>query len=101
MAVEVARIGERPCAEDLDPACQAALSDLAAATVAAVIGESPVRNSGSTDCNIPHSLGIPAVCVGTMEGEGPHTREEWLYKESLRPGLEIALRLGLAVDTFG
>lgn len=99
VAVEVTRIGERPCAGDLEPACQAALSDLAADTVAAVIGEAPVRNSGSTDCNIPHSLGIPAVCVGTLEGEGPHTREEWLYKASLRPGLEIALRLGLALGT--
>ncbi|MBQ9859730.1 MAG: M20/M25/M40 family metallo-hydrolase [Clostridia bacterium] len=99
VAVEVTRIGERPCAGGLDPTRQTALSDLAADTVAAVIGEAPARNSGSTDCNIPHSLGIPAVCVGTMEGGGPHTREEWLYKESLRPGLEIALRLGLALGT--
>lgn len=45
------------------------------------------KNLGSTDCNIPLSLGIPAVCIGTFEGAGGHTREEWIYKK----GLEIAL----------
>lgn len=45
--------------------------------------------SGSTDCNIPHSLGVPAVCVGVYVGGGVHTREEWLVKNSVETGLNI------------
>ena len=58
-------------------------------------------NSGSTDCNIPHSLGIPAICVGVYMGGGMHTREEWLEKESLKPGLCIALELMLSEGLDG
>ena len=47
----------------------------------------------STDCNIPLSLGIPAVCVGTCRGTGAHTREEYVEKDSLKTGLRIALNL--------
>ena len=45
--------------------------------------------SGSTDCNIPLSLGVPAVCVGTHIGYGAHTREEKLLKSSVNKGLKI------------
>ena len=45
--------------------------------------------SGSTDCNIPHSLGIPAICVGVYQGKGVHTREEYLVKESVKIGVNI------------
>ena len=46
---------------------------------------------GSTDCNIPLSMGIPAVCFGVYEGHGAHTREEWVDIESTRDGMKIAL----------
>ena len=49
--------------------------------------------SGSTDCNIPLSLGIPAVCVGCYLGGGAHTREEYVQIQSLPAGLEFALDL--------
>ncbi|MBR5295603.1 MAG: hypothetical protein IKU24_03315, partial [Clostridia bacterium] len=48
--------------------------------------------SGSTDCNIPLSLGIPAVCIGTDIHEKTHTREEWVDKKSLIKGLEITMK---------
>ena len=48
-----------------------------------------VASSGSTDCNIPHSLGIPAICVGVYEGAGVHTREEYLVKASVKNGVDI------------
>ncbi len=47
------------------------------------------KSSGSTDCNIPHSMGIPAICVGVYKGAGVHTREEYLVKESVKIGLNV------------
>lgn len=35
-----------------------------------------IRESSSTDCNIPLSLGIPALCIGVYMGAGWHTRNE-------------------------
>lgn len=49
----------------------------------------------STDSNIPLSLGIPANTIGTVYGEHPHTREEWIDKKSLLTGMKIALCLML------
>ena len=53
--------------------------------------------SASTDCNIPLSLGIPAICIGVITSGGSHTREEWLKKNSLSPGVEVAIKVGVAV----
>ena len=49
--------------------------------------------SGSTDCNIPMSMGIPALAVGVFDGDGEHTREEYIVRSSLPKGLAIALEL--------
>ena len=64
-------------------------------------GVDPIRVSSSTDCNIPLSLGIPAICIGTCEGSGAHTREEYLEKASLIPGRMVAtdLVLGYCSDS--
>jgi acetylornithine deacetylase/succinyl-diaminopimelate desuccinylase-like protein len=43
------------------------------------------------------SLGIAAVDVGVFRSAGAHTREEWLEKESMVDGLEILLRMLLAL----
>ena len=56
------------------------------------------ESSGSTDCNIPHSLGIPAVCVGVYKGAGVHTREEYLVKESVKIGLNVLNDLFMKVS---
>ncbi len=56
------------------------------------------ETSGSTDCNIPHSLGIPAVCVGVYKGAGVHTREEYLVKESVKIGLNVLNDLFMKVS---
>jgi di/tripeptidase len=61
--------------------------------VKGAIEKEPVFRSSSTDCNIPLSLGIPSICVGVYDGGGQHTREEWVRKQSLIPGLEIAIRM--------
>ena len=52
--------------------------------------------SGSTDCNIPMSLGVPSVCVGLYRGGGAHTREEYVWIDSIPVGLKIAADLILS-----
>ena len=53
---------------------------------------------GSTDCNMPLSQGIPAICVGIYRGGAAHTYEEWVDYSSLKTGYEILLRF---VASFG
>lgn len=45
-------------------------------------------NTGSTDANIPLSLGLPAVCVGLTTGAGAHTLQEYIHTRPLPYGLE-------------
>lgn len=61
-----------------------------------VTGKKPVRRPGSTDCNIPLSMGIPSVCYGTYYGDGAHTREEYVEKDSLSMGYEVAFETVLS-----
>ena len=49
--------------------------------------------SGSTDCNIPHSLGITAVALSNCNWGGIHTTGEWIEKNSLEKGLKITMEL--------
>lgn len=91
--VQVKKVGDRPCS-NIDKAKIDALIARVAPMIEEVSGEKIVLTSSSTDCNIPLSLGVPALCVGVNTLSGAHTREEWVEKESLIPGLEIALRMG-------
>ena len=61
--------------------------------IQAVLHREPRFLSGSTDCNIPLSLGIPAICIGVCRGGGCHTREEWLDTQSLLDGCRILMEL--------
>lgn len=91
--ISVTRVGDRPCAA-IDPEKQAALVEMCRETAKKYAPGGIVNlESASTDCNIPLSLGIPAVAVGVFEGGGAHTREEWIDRESLKKGMEYALEL--------
>ena len=92
--VSVSKIGDRPCS-NIDEATLAPLRQKVGAVVESVIGKKVNFNSSSTDCNIPLSLGIPALCIGVYNGGGAHTREEWMQKSSLIPGLEIAIKVAV------
>lgn len=81
--VEAKLLGERPCSGDVDQKKQQALTDLAADSIRRISGRTPEAGSGSTDCNMPLSLGIPAVCFGGLIGDGVHTREEYVDIPSL------------------
>ncbi len=86
-------VGDRPCMGDVDPEREQALMDRAAAAVRRHYGEEMVFRPGSTDCNIPLSVGIPSVCAGCYHGAGAHTREEYVEIDSLLPGLCVAFEL--------
>ena len=85
IGVETELIGDRPCKGDADP------SELTRIVMEASerYGYHRTEECGSTDCNIPLSMGIPAVCFGVYEGHGAHTREEWVDIESTRDGMKI------------
>lgn len=88
--VNVTSVGDRPCGIAIDPEQEAALMARASAAVELAFGKPVTYQAGSTDCNIPLSMGIPAVCVGCYRGDGAHTREEYVELDSLLPGLQVA-----------
>lgn len=91
--VECRVIGERPCMEAVDEAWMSMLTEACEHAVCAVTGSSPRRAAASTDCNIPLSMSIPAVCIGLIRGGDPHTTHEWIEISSLKDGVEIAAQI--------
>ena len=88
--IEVEVVGDRPCGLKVE---NSALASRAALAVEKHYGLSPAFTSGSTDCNVPLSMGIPAICPGCVIGAGAHTREEYVQIDSLLPGLKVAFEL--------
>lgn len=89
-------VGERPCmSNNIDKAKQEEITDRAIAIQSKHAGCTVTPHSSSTDCNIPHSMGIPAVALANYNGGGAHTMEEWVEKESFKPGIRITLELVL------
>lgn len=89
--VVVEIMGIRPC-EKLNEAQQARRAQLvedANLLLERITGQKPKAGPSSTDCNIPLSMGIPSVCYGAYYGEGAHTREEFIEKDSLKMGYQV------------
>ncbi len=89
--ISLRHLGDRPSQGPVDPKALADLTDLASSVITEVTGKRPVCTSGSTDCNMPLSLGIPAICFGACLDIGPHTREEYVPLDSLKPGFLCAI----------
>lgn len=93
---EVKLIGERPTGATRQ---DAEIVQLTAAAAKAA-GYAPILGSGSTDSNIPISLGVPAVTIGSGgEGGRAHSIEEWIdvaKPESLK-GMSVGLAALLAM----
>ncbi|MCI7813124.1 MAG: M20/M25/M40 family metallo-hydrolase [Lachnospiraceae bacterium] len=91
-------VGERPCMEKVDENKIEEVAEICCKKIKKNCGVMPQKAKASTDCNIPLSLGIPAVCAGFFRGGGAHTREEWLdistAESSLRAILEILAEIG-------
>ncbi len=86
-------VGLRPCGEAKDKDLLAAMTKRVKEVCELESGVPCAIHSGSTDCNIPLSLGVPAICVGTYSGGGEHTLEEWLEIDSIPKGLKITATL--------
>ncbi|WP_431272536.1 peptidase dimerization domain-containing protein [Dankookia sp. P2] len=96
IVTEITPIGDRPAGHTTP---DADIVQLATAAVAAR-GYTPRHEYSSTDANIPMSLGIPAVKIGSGgRGGRAHSLEEWIDVEpveSLR-GMSASLATILAV----
>lgn len=89
--IETEVLGVRPCGGDVPRERMDALIKRQAAIIEKYSGKPAKLLSASTDANIPLSLGIPAVTLGTVAGAGMHTYQEWIEKASLPTGQKIAL----------
>ncbi|MEJ2752940.1 MAG: peptidase M20, partial [Chloroflexota bacterium] len=56
--------------------------------------------SGSTDANIPLSMGIPSVCVGLAISANSHRLDEYVETTKLPAGLKQLLLLVLAAGEY-
>ena len=93
VSIDVELIGDRPCGGDVNidqfnRICNKCVSICQKHTKI----HCPCV-AGSTDANVPSSMGIPAVCVGSYMGGGAHTREEYLELDSIPIGLKITAEL--------
>lgn len=92
-SITVEKVGDRPCSRGVDEEALFSLINRSRETIEAITGEGIRLDPGSTDCNIPMSMGIPSVAVGVYRGDRSHTRDEWVEIESLNDGVEIAVSL--------
>ena len=51
-------------------------------------GIQPKQTIGSTDANIPLSLGLPAIVLGVTTGAGAHTLNEYIEVEPVLRGMD-------------
>lgn len=88
--IRVESMGNRPCGSMVDEDRLAALTQKGVDIITQYAGKAPVVKAASTDCNIPLSMGIPAICFGAFRGGGAHTKGEWIELDSLSTGYRIA-----------
>ncbi len=91
--VTVTLVGDRPCGAPVDEKKMEDLMKRAGDAAQRRYGHGLTFGPGSTDCNVPLSMGVPAICVGCYTGQGAHTREEYVQIDSLHPGIQFAFDL--------
>ncbi len=91
VVIEVEVLGERPCGIENETAEAKYFRNTFEYILSRSAQEQIHIMSGSTDANIPLSLGIPAVTFGTVLGGGIHTRKEWISKDSMKTGQLAAI----------
>lgn len=96
ITVDIKQIGERPTGATRE---DAHIVQMTSAAVRAA-GYTPILGASSTDSNIPISLGIPAVTIGSGGSGGrAHAVDEWIdvaKPESLK-GMSVGLAALLAM----
>jgi acetylornithine deacetylase/succinyl-diaminopimelate desuccinylase-like protein len=94
--IDVKLLGSRPCQGNVNEESLEKMTNDVISVYEKYSSMTPRKTMGSTDCNIPMSLGIPAICVGNFIGSGAHTREEKVLKSSLVTGLKITAHILLS-----
>ncbi len=89
---EIELIGDRPCGTAEMKQKSDYLCKILENVIKEVLNRDIEYEKGSTDSNVPISLGVPAITFGVCEGEGCHTREEYIVIDSLKKGIIIALK---------
>ena len=87
--IKITLLGERPCGGEVDKEKLEKMTNDAIEICQKYSGIPCVATKASTDCNIPMSLGIPAICLGNHLGAGAHRREEYILISSLEAGYKI------------
>ncbi len=64
------------------------------------VGAEPTFEKGSTDANIPLSLGLPAVCIGLSQGGNAHRPDEYIEPAMLEAGLRQLLFVVLGAYSY-
>lgn len=90
-------IGVRPSMGDVDITKQNELTKQVYDIIFSETGIKADIKSASTDCNVPLSMGIAAVCTGAYLGYGEHTRGEYVEISSLKNGLAVCLRIVMEI----
>ena len=96
VSAEVKLIGDRPTGNTRE---DAEIVQMTAAAVRAA-GYSPILGASSTDSNMPISLGIPAVTIGSGgQGGRAHALDEWIdvAKDASVQGMSVGLAALLAM----
>ena len=97
LTYRIEKIGDRPAAQL--PADSPLLEALRA--VDRHLGLRTDQRLGSTDANIPLSMGVPALSMGAGgDGGGAHTMAEWYSAKDREAGLKRVLLLTLAVTEW-
>ena len=93
ISMELIKIGDRPSGELAleTPLVQRSIS------ATTLFGYEPSLTRGSTNSNIPISLGVPAVTIGRGGiGGGAHSLNEWWLNENGAEAIKLALLLTVA-----
>ncbi len=98
LTMEAEMIGNRPSGK-VDPSTPLIQRAMAATRY---FGVEPTLSMGSTDANIPISLGIPATTIGRGGiGEGGHSLHEWWSNKDGHLGIQKALLIVVASAGVG
>jgi len=93
LTVKVEKIGNRPSGE-LDPSLPLIQRAMAATSY---FGATPELTRGSTDSNIPISLGIPAITIGRGgSGGNAHSLDEWWVNSDGQKAIQLAFLILLS-----
>ena len=93
LTVSVEKIGNRPSGE-LDPSLPLIQRAMAATEHFGVV---PELTRGSTDSNIPISLGVPAITIGRGgRGGNAHSLDEWWMNDEGHKAIQLAFLILLS-----